>query len=447
MGARPGLSPERVGARLAELGAGAGPLLVAVSGGLDSSVLLHLLARGPAAPRLAAIHCDHGLHSAAGEWAARCAALCQRLEVPFEVERLRIALDGGEGLEAAAREARYAALAARLPADGALLTAHHADDQAETFLLMALRGAGPAGLAAMPAAAPLGRGRHLRPLLDHDREELAAYAARHGLAWVDDPSNADLHRDRNRIRHLVLPPLRERWPAASRSLARAATLAAEADRLLATLADADLAPYRDPTAPHRLPLAALAQPDPARVRNLLRRWLAVLGLPTPPATALERMIDEVALARRDARALVEWPGGWVAKHRDALHAGAPLPEPPRAGLAWDARGVLRLPGGTTLALEPARGEGLAAACAAQPLEVRFRAGSEVLRPAGAAHHRPLKKLLAEHGVVPWMRARLPLLYADGQLVAVAGVCVAHELAAAPDAPGLRLVWRGHPPLT
>jgi len=447
MGAPPELSPTALAARLAELGLGSGPVAVAFSGGCDSSVLLHLLAQGPLATRLSAIHCDHGLQPEAARWGERCAATCAALAVPYQALSLAVVVPSGASLEAVAREARYAALAARLPAGATLLTAHHADDQAETLLLMALRGSGPAGLAAMPEAAPFGRGRHLRPLLDRTRDELEVYAHQHGLDWIEDPTNADLGRDRNRLRHRVLPVLRERWPAASRSLARAALLAGEADRLLEALADADLAPYRDPAAPHRLPLAALAHPDPARARNALRRWIAVLGLPPPPATALERVVAEVAPARRDARARVDWPGAWIAKHRDALHAGAPLGALPLGELRWDAQAALRLPDGATLALEPVVGEGLAASCAGRTLAVRFRVGAEALRPSGAAHHRPLKKLLAERGVVPWMRARLPLLYADGELAAVAGVCVAHELAAGPGTPGLRLVWRGHPPLT
>lgn len=439
---------------LAGDGAPPGLVVVALSGGADSAALLHLLARGPLQSRLRAIHCDHGLHPDSAQWAARCAGLCARLAVPLEVVQLAVDARSPAGLEATARSARYAALGARLGPQDLLLTAHHADDQAETFLLMALRGSGVAGLAAMPAVATLGQGRHLRPLLGERRATLAAHARRHALDPIVDPSNADLARDRNRIRHATLPTLGVRWPAAARSLSRAAAWCAEASALLTERADQDLAGLVTLPEPHRLALAPLHELSAARIRNGLRRWLERLELPPPPATALERVLAEVLPARRDARARVDWPGGWIAKHRDHLYAGATLPVFPTAPLGWDGRQPLTLPSGGVLALEPSPDPGpgpgttacLTLAHLGRGLEVRYRSGAESIQPAGSAHHRPLKKLLAERGVLPWMRERLPLLFVDGELAAVPGVCIAEGHASPRGVPGLAVVWRGHPPL-
>ena len=453
MGARP-LAPDLVADRLLALAASEHPtgcapkrVVVGFSGGLDSTVLLNLLAAGPLRAKLHAIHCDHGIHRDSGVWAAGCAKAANTLGVSCEVLRLEMPQGASAGLEAAARGVRYAAFAELLVAGDVLVTAHHADDQAETFLLMALRGAGPAGLAAMPAVAPLGAGQHARPLLGWTRAELKRWAEPLALAWLEDPSNLDLGRDRNRIRHRVMPELRERWPAAARSLARAAELNNEARGLLETLADLDLAAHRDPAAPQRLPIAALAGLDAPRARNALRRWLLALDLPPPPSKALARILEEVVPSRPDAKARVAWPGAWVARYAGRLHAGATLPPAPTGTWTLEPGHPLALPCGGALTLEPTRGEGLAAALvAAQPLEVRYRSGAAQLKPKGSAHHRSLKQLLVAARVAPWMRSRLPLIYLGGELAAVADLIVADGFAAAEGAPGLRVVWQGHPPL-
>lgn len=200
-------------------------LIVGYSGGLDSHVLLHGLAMHRPywlTQKLEAIYVDHGLQTASAVWGEHCAEVCRDLNMPFRVLKIDARPVPGESPEAAARRARYAALAAELGFDSALLTAHHRDDQAETLLLQLLRGAGPYGLAAMPAVSRLGQGRLLRPFLEVDRAELLAYAGKHGLRWIEDASNTDTGFDRNYLRHRVLPLLRERWPAVNRTLSRSA---------------------------------------------------------------------------------------------------------------------------------------------------------------------------------------------------------------------------------
>jgi tRNA(Ile)-lysidine synthase len=324
-----------------------------------------------------------------------------------------------------------------------LLLAQHQDDQMETFLLQALRGAGVRGLAAMPEFA-VADGLHLaRPLLDCSRAELEAWARRERLTWVEDPSNSDTGFDRNYLRHEVLPRLKARWPAAGDTLLRSARFCAEADGLLKELGAEDHARYG---AAGTLPVRALRELSAPRARNLLRHWLQTRQLPMPPAHKLEEIMHQAG-ARADRNPCIEWAGAEVRRYRQRLYAQQPVAAVPREfrlrpGMAQElgeGLGVLRL--------MPASGEGLRAAlCGPDGLAVAFRHGGESCRPAGRGHERPLKKWLQELHVVPWLRDRLPLLHAEQELLAVAGLFVCEAYAASPGEPGLRIEWLEHPPL-
>jgi tRNA(Ile)-lysidine synthase len=425
--------PAALGPALAAAEPNAG-WVVAFSGGLDSTALLYALREARPEATLRAIHVDHGLHPDSSQWAAHCVAQARKLGVACGVTRLDPLDTGGQGLEAAARAARYAALEAELAAGEVLATAHHADDQAETVLLMALRGSGLAGLAAMPAVAPFGAGRLARPLLGFPRAALAAWAGARGLAWLDDPSNVDRGRDRNYLRHAILPGLRERWPAAASTLGRVARHAAEADALLGALADQDLGALVDGEG--RLAADGLRALEPSRRSNAVRRWLDRAGLPAPPETKLDKIVSEMLEAAPDRRPLVAWPGAEVRRWRGRLYAGRPEPAPLEGEWRWDLRGALVLPDGSRLEARPGRGEGLDLP-PGTPVTVRLRHGGERLKPAGHAHHRELKKLLAERGVPPWLRARVPLVYRESELVAVADLWIADGARATP---GLALAW-------
>ena len=418
-------------------------LIVGYSGGMDSHVLLHQLVtqrtRRPA-QHLEALYIDHGLQAASTRWGEHCATVCRELHVPFRVVRVNAQPLDGESPEAAARHARYAAFAAELDADSALLTAHHRDDQAETLLLQLLRGAGPHGLAAMPAVARLGTGWLLRPLLETDRAALLAYAHRHCLHWVEDATNARLDFDRNYLRCRIMPLLRERWPATTRTLARSAYWCAETAHWLDAEADADLTRiaviHGD-----RLPVSAIAELSEPRQRNLLRRWLRRLQLPVPDARQVRHIIHDLLTAGPDRQPCVCWPGGQVRRYRATLYAMPPLARhDPDQCWVWrpEAEGwpALKMPGIGELRLQTTVGGGLsAAALTGAALTVRFRQGGERFRLAGRGHRQELKKLLQEAGIPPWCRDRLPLLYQDDELLAVVGLGVAAGWAAASGEPG------------
>ncbi|HHJ12888.1 MAG TPA: tRNA lysidine(34) synthetase TilS [Gammaproteobacteria bacterium] len=420
--------------------------VVAFSGGVDSHLLLHELAarRARLPAPLAAVHVHHGLQAQADAWARHCRAVCTRLGVPLAVLEVDARPASGESPEAAARNARYRALADWLEPGALLLTAQHRDDQAETLLLQLLRGAGPAGLAAMPAARPFGRGRLLRPLLGLPRAEILRRAQNAGLAWIEDPSNRDPAYARNFLRGEIVPRLRRRWPALDAVLARAATHQAEAAQLLDALAGIDLVACARGTG---LDIPALARLDAARQRNLLRHWIRRQGFPLPVARVLERLRTEMPAARPGRSPRVDWAGAQVRRYRDVLYLMAPPPSVPE-GLEYSWAG----PGEQALAEAGGvlRGQAVTGADGARaPLlkwphaggyRVRFRRGGEMLRPAGSNHRRRLKTLLQEKGIPPWERERLPLIYAGETLAAVAGVLVCEGFVAGPGETGVRLEW-------
>ena len=420
---------------------------VALSGGLDSTVLLHALAAlRPALPAaLTAVHVHHGLHPDADRWQAQSEQQCAALGVALESRRVQVAPQTGESLEAVARDARYGVFRSLMQPGDVLLLAQHADDQLETFLLQALRGAGVRGLAAMPACVEFAGGFLLRPLLEFSRAELEAWAAAQGLRWTEDPSNRDTGLDRNYLRHEVLPRLKARWPAAATTVGRSARHAAEAAELLRGLAEED---WLHIGKAETLPVAALESFPAARARNLLRHWLEARGLSLPPAHKLEEILLQMGAAE-DRNPCVDWQGAEVRRYGGQLYAQRPLPPEPQGFQLQPGVAHTLGEGFGSLVLVPSTGEGIrAGVCGPAGLRVAFRAGGESCRPAGRAHSRPLKKWLQDLHVLPWLRDRLPLLYTGEQeLVAVAGLFACEPHLAAPGEAGLRIEWRDHPSLT
>ncbi len=427
---------------------------VAFSGGRDSTVLLHALARLRDERRfvLRAVHINHGIQHVAGDWAAHCVATAGRLDVPCDVLSVTVGDQRGKGLEAAAREARYAALRRVLRAGEWLLTAHHADDQLETVLLHLFRGSGVSGLAGIPRDAVFGPGRLGRPLLDVPAESLAAYAAGHlvpeGLDWLTDPMNADAGFDRAFVRHEVAPVLRRRFPAAAGAVGRTAVLAAEAAGLLDELARADA---RDAVEANRVSLAAIGSLGAARQRNLIRVLARDRGWATPPERRLREGLDQLLAAAPGRQPVLAWGGHEIRRFREHLHlldVAVPVVDTPSARTAWREGERLDL-GGIRGKLDLQRGScgaGLAPAVVAGGLEVVFRRGGERVRPGANQHHRTLKYLFQSRGVVPWMRGHIPIIVARGQLAAVADLWIADWAAAAPGDTALRIVWTGHAPI-
>jgi len=438
-------SPDELHGQLAHL-SGREACWVAYSGGMDSHVLLHALAslRGKLQCAVGAIHINHGLHGEAGEWETHCRGVCAGLNVPYVSRQVDARPAAGESPEAAAREARYQALAAWLPGNHCLLTAQHQDDQAETLLLQLLRGAGVRGLAAMPARTVFGSGDLLRPLLQYTRSELKDYADGHQLQWIDDPSNADTSLDRNFLRHQVMPVLQQRWPSLAASLSRSAAHCAEASRLMELLGESDLAGIvegQDRT----IALERLSLLPAERQHNALRHWIRSLCHAVPSAAVFSRIVNDVLPSRPDAEPCVRWGHYEVRRYRNRLYLLPQLPaSDARQVREWEISSPLSLPeAGGVLSVLHKPGQGIsAAALQTAAVRVRYRQGGESCRPAGRQHTHSLKKLFQEQGIPPWERPRIPLIYLDDKLAAVAGLWVCEPFQALAAEPGLEICWTG-----
>ncbi len=388
---------------------------IAFSGGLDSTVLLHLLAslaKTEALPPLSAVHVHHGLQAAADAWPAHCQSVCDSLGVRLRI--LRVQVPPGASLERAARDARYLAFAGVIGAGEVLLTGQHRDDQGETLLFRLLRGAGVRGLAAMPAHRTLAAGHLVRPLLEVARGELQAYAHQHHLKWIEDPSNADPRFSRNYLRHQVFPLLTQRWPQAASSLARTAEHLNEAQGLLDELAHMDLNAADQPSAfpwllLPSLALAPLRELSDARQRNALRHWLNPLTrLPDSDHWAGWCSLRD---AKGDAQPVWRLADGELHRCGERIWW---LPsiwsEFSDASVSWpDPRNPLELPGNGQLRFVGEAPSG--------SLVIRYRQGGEVIDVPGRGR-RDLKRLLNESGVPGFVRGRLPLVYRGEQLLAV-----------------------------
>lgn len=360
-------------------------VVVGFSGGLDSTVLLHVLAQDEALrSRLLAVHVNHGISPNANTWQEQSQSFCVALGVAFKC--IQVQVDTSANVEERARTARYQAFSQVLTAGDVLVLAHHRDDQAETVLMRLFRGAGVEGVAGM-ADRTLWSGYPLfRPLLDVSREDLEAYIQRHELHCVDDESNQDTAYTRNRLRHEILPALERAFPQLKQHLARTASHCQQAKQNLDDLARADYPHLEE----NKLSITQLKQLSIARLTNVLRAWLRVHQVKMPAAVTFDRIIPEVIMAREDAESLVSWRGVAIRKYRDHLYLIQDKPSTLESQ-------VLRLPEGAV---------------------VRYRVGGETMVHNGQT--KSLKKLFQEWGVPPWERDSIPLIYINGELKAVYG---------------------------
>ncbi|MBF0219974.1 MAG: tRNA lysidine(34) synthetase TilS [Gammaproteobacteria bacterium] len=409
--------------------------IIALSGGCDSVVLLHLLAQlrqlRPLPPLLA-LHVNHQLHPDAGQWQAWCTACCQRLAIPL-VSHTVVVDAAHAGIEAAARQARYQVFTQQLGCDGVLLTGHHQDDQAETLLLQLMRGCGVQGAAAMPLQRRLGAGWLLRPLLGWRRQQLHDYARQAGLSWLNDPANQQLHYDRNYLRHEVIPALSERRQGVVSALARSTHHFAEAATLLDELALIDWQRGSE-TAPQRLAISQLQQLSEARAKNLLRYWLRQQGVVPPETAQLQAILHDMLTAAADRQPQVSWQGHTLSRYRDELYL---LPQgsakSATAGLPsftlndYIQEGIVPLPQGYLQFYNNAANPlAMASEWLQRPhqVEVRWRCGGERIELTQRGGHHRVKKLFQEAGIPQWQRQHWPLIYIDGELALIPNLAVA-----------------------
>jgi len=421
-------------------------LLVGFSGGLDSTVLLHQLSqlRFRQSLSLRAIYIHHGLSQHADHWLVHCRRVCAELKIPFVSRNVQLLGEKG-GIEAEARSLRYATFKQVLDPDEALVTAHHQDDQCETFLLALKRGSGPAGLSSMPSIRKLGNHWHLRPLLHVSRQELEHYATSHHLRWIDDESNQDDHYDRNFLRLRILPRLMQRWPQFSRSVTRSAELCAEQESLLDELLASDL--QRCVADDGSMDIGYLAGSTERKRNALLRRWLSQRGSMPPSREALTRLWQEVALSRDDASPQLLIGNKSLRRYQQRLYLSRMFPALRGISFSWQSASTpLVLPNGLgTLRLTATNSQGLRLRAPTDEESMTVRFGqSAYLHLVTRQGGRSLKKIWQEKGIPVWLRENIPLIYFNEELVCAPGIFMT-QAGVSKKGEGYAVVWEGIDP--
>ena len=416
-------------------------LVVAFSGGLDSCVLLDLLAnlRKTLPFQLSAHHVNHGLSPNANTWANFCAEFCTKFIIPFTLSTVKVAQNSGLGLEATARAARYEAL---LGADADFIClAHHQDDQAETLLLQLARGAGVKGLAGMGAM----NGRLLRPLLDVPRSALEAYASANDLTWINDESNANTKFDRNFMRHEILPKLEAQYPAIKQTISRSAAHLADCSAMLDDLAELDATNALQQNM-QQLNVQTLANLSTARAGNLVRWWLAQNQLAMPSTPVLQQILQQLLVAKADAAIQIKVSDSLtVRRYQGYAYLVSDVPASAPINLLWQGEASVILPDNSRLIFTQKMGEGFALNRVKNiKLRIKNREGGERFRPELGRPQRSLKQVLQTHAMPPWQREKLPLIFMDETLAIIPNVGVDAGLQANGGEMGLTVKWVNSP---
>ncbi|THB66067.1 MAG: tRNA lysidine(34) synthetase TilS [Gammaproteobacteria bacterium] len=399
-------------------------VIVAYSGGLDSTVLLHLLVknRGMFDAQIRAIHINHSLQQPSDGWAEHCRDFCRAIDVPLQVVKLDIKPQAGESMEIAARNARYSVFEENLKDGGFICMAHHANDQVETFFQRLMRGSGVKGLTAIPQTRRLGNGHIFRPLLEVSRNDLHKYAVAYNLNWIEDPSNKHNCHDRNLIRNEIIPQLEQRWPSLSKTIARTVSHCNEAQEILEEVAAADLS---DCSEGGLISLQKLSRFSEKRQKNLLRYWIDQRQMLPPEAAMLEDGLANLKSAAEDKNPQLLWEYGVIRRYRGRLYLSGQKEAPQILEREWDLREDLCLSGIGRLYMEKTqKGEvGINPyRIADMQIRVAFRQGGEKCRLYGRNGSHSLKKIFQEQGVPPWQREILPLLYVGENIVCVTNCC-------------------------
>jgi tRNA(Ile)-lysidine synthase len=417
-------------------------ILVGLSGGIDSVLLLELLKQQIDSKRIQAVHINHGLSDNADQWQQFTQDYCRQLDVDYHAEKIQLVVTG-EGIEAAAREARYAVFEKLLKQNGLLFLAHHADDQVETVLYRLLRGSGSKGLAGMPESRPLGMGQLIRPLLAYSKQAIQREAVQRDLNWIEDASNLDNRFDRNYIRNKVIPVIAKRWPDYPQAIMHSAGLSNQANQLSKDMALEDLASLDElkERAGWSISIEALTNLSTLRQRNFLRYWSDIQNLSAPSGKIINEILSSVVGARQDASPEIVWQSQCWARFQNRLyllnHSNQEAPQD--FPISWNMQNCLLLADGSQISAKTSKGKGLLVA--ADFLEIRYRQGGERCKPEGRGHSSSLKKLLLEYQLPPWLRDRVPLFYANKELVAVGDLWVCEGWGARPDQSGVKIKWQ------
>lgn len=382
-------------------------IVLAFSGGLDSCVLLHLLQKVLPADTLLVWHVHHGLLDCADDMALFCRKKAVEYEIPFKLSHLNLD-EAKSNLESIARTARYKTFENGLIESDLLLTAHHADDQVETFFLNLFRGSGSAGLRGIARQKKLSNNEILRPLLEVPRSTLYEYAESHAIEWFDDPSNENKRFDRNYLRHQVIPGIKHRWPGMLKSIRRVCRIQSETQQILDEVAESD---YRLCSSdPMRLHKDSLSQLSLARQKNLILYWLRKNQLKSLPVGRLESLITQLQ-ARHQKNPWIQGNGYDIRIYDNQLFIAPPVEAVDADdSYSFDEKNELVIPCLNLTLSRKSFFRHLNIPDTNQEVEIGFRSEH---KPHASDKHR-LKRLFQKHRIPPWMRDRTPLVFIDGE---------------------------------
>lgn len=433
------------------------PLVIAYSGGVDSQVLLHALAKLKHATKIPNIvtvcHVNHGLSENAITWQSFAEQACQKLNLPFVACQVSVQPQAQQSLEALARDARYQALQSLYDEKSLIITGHHRDDQAETFLLALKRGSGLKGLSAMAAETEQGKDIFMRPLLNISRAEIVHCAKEQELDWVEDESNSDTRFDRNFIRQKIMPLLSQRWPSITQTITRSSSHCLEGQLLLNELAEQDLASSK--LGEQCLSVSELSKLSSARFNNLIRYFLAQSNFLMPSTEQLSQVYQQL-LANKDKNPEIKVANNYLRRYKDALYLTADFSDISDWKKNIDCfdkqtlsiTEVIELPDSLgKLTFSKSESFGVSSLCQqvalptkTQKVTVRFCHSNPTCLPDYRNHSRSLKKVLQELNIPLWQRKRIPFLYYDDILVAAIGHFVCQAFVPNKKEPSITCTW-------
>ncbi|WP_292916884.1 tRNA lysidine(34) synthetase TilS [Nitrosomonas sp.] len=420
-------------------------LTIALSGGVDSVVLLHLLSKlsGKIPFSLYAVHVNHGISRNAMHWSQFCCNLCHRHGISIHVAYLKIHKKTGTSLEAIAREERYRVFD-QIPTDYIVL-AQHLDDQAETLLLQLLRGAGIKGLSGMPLIrkqSAASTSQLLRPLLNVSREQIETYARQNQLDWIHDESNDDIAINRNFLRHEIFPVLKKRYPSYAKTLLRTSRHLSEASLLLDELAEID---HDYCLISGKLSLENLRALSYTRAKNLLRYHLSRHNIPLPSSVKLEDILRQLLSAQVDRQIHIHFGHAEIRCYQGLVHVltkHASVATPQYCQYCWHGEAELTLdPIKSKIMFMRIKNQGIdQQKIANERITIRTRQGGEYFKPACNRPRRNLKNLLQEASIPPWRRQIMPLLFCNEQLIWVPGIGIDCEFQVKSNDIGIVPIW-------
>ncbi|MCX7191256.1 MAG: tRNA lysidine(34) synthetase TilS [Candidatus Methylopumilus sp.] len=418
-------------------------MTMALSGGIDSVVLLHLLHQLQKTQNftLKASHVHHGLSKNADKWVKFCEKLCTKLSIPLDVNYVKLPQKKLLGIEGEARQLRYEKLL-QSKTDLVVL-AHHEDDQAETFLLQLIRGAGVKGLSSM---AHFDATRRLwRPLLNTSRIDIERYAKRHKLKWIEDESNQNIDFDRNFIRSKVLPLLKNRFNHIIKVISRSSSHLAEAQYLLDDLAKMDLKKYlKSIKYKHKLNVKTLDKLSNARAKNALRYWLEFNNQTMPSKDLLDELLRQVLTAKKDATIKIHLSkNDEIRRYQDEIYiVPKDIKRQKDYEIIWAGESEIILPNGQKLNFKKVKGRGINLKFLddQKKIKIRNRLGGEFFKPDSKRPTKKIKQLLQESDLPPWEREFLPLVFVGDQLAFVPNFGVDINFQTKPKEVGLEVIF-------